>query len=119
VPAAWVTAAQARLAAAVAAGEDIAHLSSILSDDLLLARETMCAGLGWRRPSGGADNVVLFTDLTVAAATQLQRLRALEAIAPRHAACVASVRAFDGLPAAIQLPQVQLVLSRWWCVRGG
>jgi hypothetical protein len=117
VPAAWVTAAQARLATAVAAGETIAQLSSILPDDLLLVREAMCASLGWRRPGGSADDVVLLKDLTVATATQLQSLRALEAIAPRHAAFVASVRALDGLPAAAQLPQVQLVLSQWWCVR--
>ena len=117
VPAAWVAAARARFTAAVAAGAPIAQLSSLLPDDLLLARETMCASLGWRRPGGGADDVVLLKDLTVATATQLQSLRALEAIAPRHAAFVASVRALDGLPAVAQLPPVRLVLSRWWCVR--
>jgi hypothetical protein len=56
-------------------------------------------------------------DLTVSAATKLQRLHALDTIAPRHAAFLDSVRRLDGLPACAQLPVVQLVFVRWWGVR--
>ena len=115
VPSVWVAAARARLAAAQAASGDIAHLFSVSSADLLLARETLCANLGWQQP--GAARVIRLAGLTVAAATKLQRLSALEAIAPRHAAFVASVRALDGLAGAARLPEVQQVLSRWWSVR--
>lgn len=86
-------------------------------DELLLARETLCADLGWQRPGGDTNSVIRVADLTVAVATRLQRLTALDAIAPRHAAYLNSVRTLDGLPASTQLPAVQLVLSRWWKIR--
>jgi hypothetical protein len=117
VPQVWLTSARAHLATAYAAGESTAQLSSVTPGDLLLARETLCADLGWQRPGGDADNVIRLADLTVATATTLQRLRALDAIAPRHAAFLDSVRTLDGLPAGAQLPIVQLVLCRWWGVR--
>ena len=117
VPQVWLAAARAHLAAAYAAGDSAAQLSIVTPDDLLLARETLCADLGWQRPGGSAENVIRLADLTVATATKLQRLSALDAIAPRHAAFLNSVRMLDGTPAGAQLPVVQLVLSRWWGVR--
>ena len=117
VPQLWVAAARVHLISARAAGMSIAQLSSITPDDLLLARESLCADLGWQRPGGDANAVIRLADLTVALATKLQRLRALDAIAPRHAAYLDSVRTLDSLPAGTQLPAVRLVLSRWWGVR--
>jgi hypothetical protein len=78
VPHVWVTAARAHLASALAAGDSIAQLSFISPGDLLLARETLCADLGWQRPGGDANAVIRLADLTVATATKLQRLRALD-----------------------------------------
>jgi hypothetical protein len=65
----------------------IAKLSST-TGDILLARTSLCAHLGWQRPGADANAVIRLADLTVAfkAATKLQRLRALDATAPRHAA---------------------------------
>jgi hypothetical protein len=90
----------------------IAQLSPITHDDLLLARESLCADLGWQRPSGDVKAVIWLADLTVALATKLQRLRALDAIAPRHAACLNGVRTLKSLSVGTQLPNVQLVLYR-------
>jgi hypothetical protein len=74
----WVTAAHAHLASALAAGDSIAQLSVIYPGELLLARETVCADLGWQRPGGDENAVIRLADLTVATATELQRLRALD-----------------------------------------
>jgi hypothetical protein len=115
VPSVWHTAARAHLAAAQAAGTSVAQLSSVSPVDILIAREQLCADLGWQRP--GADGFIRLADLQVADATKLQRLAALDAIAPRHAAFVTRVRALDALPMAVSLPAVQSVLSRWWQVR--
>lgn len=117
IPSQWVDAARTHMAAAYAAGETTAQLAAMTPDELLLTRETLCADLGWQRPGGDTNNVIRVADLTVAVATRLQRLIALDAIAPRHAAYLNSVKTLDGLPADTQLPAVQLVLSRWWKVR--
>lgn len=117
VPPQWVAAARAHLAAAYAAGESTAQLSTLSDHDILITQETLCAELGWQYPGGDADRVIRLTDLTVAVATQLQRLSAHDAIAPRHATFLHSVRTLDGLPTGTQLPAVQQVLSRWWRVR--
>jgi hypothetical protein len=105
------------LTTACAAGESTAQLSMVSDYDTLITREVLCAELGWQHPGGDATRVVRLTALTVAVATQLQRLSAHDAIAPRHAAFLNSVRTLDGLPVGTQLPDVQLVLSRWWRVR--
>ena len=117
VPSEWLVAARTHLAAAQAAGQPVSDLAVVTSIDILLAREALCAELGWQRPGGDATRVIYLADLTVADATQLQRLAAHDAIAPRHAAFLSSVRALDGMQPGSQLPAVQSVLSRWWCLR--
>jgi hypothetical protein len=94
-------------------------VAAVTAASVASARRLLCGGLGWRlpRPGGGEQLVIRLDALTVALATRLQRLAAHDAIAPRHAACLARVRALDGLPPGAQLPAVPSVLARWWRVR--
>jgi len=78
------------------------------------ARSSMCAHLGWQLLVSHHMSTVQLTQLTVAAATKLQRLVAHDAIQPRHDAFVQSIRRLDGYQQHIQLPAVTSVLCRWW-----
>jgi hypothetical protein len=100
VPQVWVAAARVHPISALAAGMSIAQLASITPDNLLLVRGSMCADVGWQRPGGDANAVIPLADLTIALATKPQHLRALDAIAPRNAACLDNVRTLDSLPTA-------------------
>jgi hypothetical protein len=114
LPAAWVTAANNKFTAAQQARQSISTLIIVSNDNMSAARTAICAGLGWQLPVGRHVVTVQLAQLTVAAATKLQRLTAHDAIQPRHDAFLQSIRKLDGYQQHIHLPAVTSVLHRWW-----
>ena len=113
LPSAWVAAAEARFAAARASGASIATLMTVSALDHASARDALTACLGWRSDN---NTIIPLQQLTVAAATRLQRSAAVEAIQPRHAAFLAAATSLAGR-SHLQLPTVPSVLTRWWQLR--
>jgi len=114
LPTAWVIAAKNKFTAAQQAGRSISTLMHVSNECMSDARSSMCAHLGWQLLVSHHMSTVQLTQLTVAAATKLQRLVAHDAIQPRHDAFVQSIRRLDGYQQHIQLPAVTSVLCRWW-----